>query len=188
LKYEAFIPSDQNPPGFYMDKYPVTCRDYELFLAENPAMDAPSDWYSREADVDRLDHPVTSVSWKDAQAYAQWAGKRLPSAKEWRRAAGSGRYPWGDEENCSLCNTRESSPGSTTPVGLYSPNGDSPFAVSDMAGNVWEWLTDGHSQEHQLLGGCWFYSIEFARVDESGLWRSPDTRSNFIGFRLCFDV
>jgi hypothetical protein len=188
LRYEAYISPDQDHPGFMMDKYPITCRDYERFLVENPNTNPPPNWNVSTADLDKLDHPVVSISWNEAQAYAQWAGKRLPTASEWRRAAGQNRYPWGNEENSVFCNSRETALGGTTPVGMFSPQSDSSFGVSDMAGNVWEWLSDEHQQKHLLLGGSWFYSIEFARVDAYGLWRSSDTRSNFIGLRLCFDL
>ena len=95
-----------------------------------------------------MNHPVTHVSWHDAVAFCEWLTKatgrafRLPSEAEWEKAArgGDGRiYPWGneapDESRCNFnMNVKD-----TTPVGQYSPAGDSPYGCVDMAGNVWEW-------------------------------------------------
>jgi sulfatase modifying factor 1 len=104
----------------------------------------------------RLDHPVVHVSWNDAQAYAVWAGKRLPTEAEWEYAARGGirraRFPWGDEltpdgEHRSniwqgrfpTVNTVEDGHLGTAPVDAYQKNG---FGLYNMAGNVWEWCED----------------------------------------------
>ncbi|MBN1148998.1 MAG: SUMF1/EgtB/PvdO family nonheme iron enzyme, partial [Anaerolineales bacterium] len=96
----------------------------------------------------RAEHPVVHVSWDDAVAFCEWASEvakrevRLPSEAEWEKAARGtdGRlYPWGDEppdeRRCNFAMNVKS----TTPVGQYSPQGDSPYGCADMAGNVWEW-------------------------------------------------
>ena len=136
--------------------------------------------------------PVTGVTWHEAQDYAAWAGKRLPTATEWVWAAGGDatRYPWGETCTPDQSNTRESGIGDTTPVDRYSPASDSPYGVADMAGNVWEWLANPAGPEgryRHLRGGGWMYSAEFARVDFALCWREPDQRQAAIGFRLCFD-
>jgi formylglycine-generating enzyme len=104
----------------------------------------------------RLDHPVVHVSWNDAQAYASWAGKRLPTEAEWEYAARGGlrraRFPWGDdlapdgEHRCNIwqgrfpsVNTAEDGHIGTAPVSAYEPNA---HGLYNMAGNVWEWCTD----------------------------------------------
>jgi formylglycine-generating enzyme required for sulfatase activity len=101
----------------------------------------------------KVDHPVTQVSWHDARAFVDWLNRsaagvvpagltfRLPSEAEWEKAARGtdGRiWPWGNTWDAARCNC-ESQIGDTTPVGQYSPQGDSPYGCVDMAGNVWEW-------------------------------------------------
>jgi hypothetical protein len=193
LRYEVYIPPDGDEPGFYIDRYPVTNEEYALFIQNNPGHEPPPAWRGRAAPQHLLDHPVVGVSWQDAQAYAAWAGKRLPTAEEWQRAAGGPqrrRYPWGDAFVPGRCNTREAGEGGATPVGKYSPAGDSAYGVTDMAGNVWEWLSDEAGtggQYRQLRGGAWFYSADFARIDYDRFWRKPGQRQDVIGFRLCFN-
>ena len=105
---------------------------------------------------DRLDHPVVHVSWRDAAAYAAWAGKRLPTEAEWENAARGGlvqaKYPWGDElrpdgvHRCNIwqgrfpeINTGEDGYLGTAPVTAFAPNG---YGLYNVAGNVWEWCAD----------------------------------------------
>ncbi|MFL5327566.1 MAG: formylglycine-generating enzyme family protein [Gemmataceae bacterium] len=102
------------------------------------------------------DHPVVHVSWFDAEAYAKWAGKRLPTEAEWERAARGGLegkiYVWGDEpinEQHPQCNnfqghfpdnnTLNDGFARTSPVRAFPPNG---YGLYDMAGNVWQWCSD----------------------------------------------
>jgi formylglycine-generating enzyme len=117
-------------------------------------------WYAPEgrgSDVSgRGDHPVTQVAYEDAEAYARWVGKALPTESEWERAARGGlegaRFGWGDEENPGgrwMANTWQGEfpwenlvldgyPG-TSPVGSFPPNGN---GLYDMIGNVWEWTCE----------------------------------------------
>ena len=144
--------------AFYIGKYPVTNAEYARFMADRGrGFDMPAG---------KENHPVVNVSWYDAKDYADWASMRLLTEAEWEKAAsweevdkeirkhrGTGhpafgqqvaggrkrKYPWGDTFDEAKCNTSESGIGTTTPVGKYSPAGDSPCGAADMAGNVWEW-------------------------------------------------
>lgn len=114
----------------------------------------------------RMDHPVVQISWNDAQAYATWAGKRLPTEAEWEYAARGGleqkRYPWGDEltpKGTHMCNiwqgafprinTGEDGYIGTAPARSYEPNGYGLYCVS---GNVWEWCADWWSPDFHRTG------------------------------------
>ena len=155
----------------------------------------------------KADHPVTQISWHDAVAFCQWAGQvsghslRLPTEAEWEKAArgADGRlYPWGNEApDAQRCNFKINVTD-TTPVGKYSPLGDSPYGCVDMAGNVWEWTNSlsrgypyqaGDGREKQeatgsrvLRGGAWLYGDRFVR----SAYRHgpiPAGRLVLIGFR-----
>ena len=108
------------------------------------------------------DHPVVHISYRDAEAYAKWAGKELPTEAEWEFAARGGlegaEFAWGSElvpGGKYMANTWQGefpwqnllSDGyeATSPVGTYPPNG---YGLYDMIGNVWEWTTDWYSQKH----------------------------------------
>jgi formylglycine-generating enzyme required for sulfatase activity len=157
-------------PEFWIDKTPVTNAEYARFVAET-SHSAPRYWKGTTPPKDKLDHPVVEVSWQDAMGYAQWSGKRLPTAEEWEKAARGkdGReYPWGAWEP-GHCNTSEAGVGDTTPVGQYSPQGDSPYSCVDMAGNVWEWTANDFVSiwlrwgEKVQRGGSWFHAAPSAR-------------------------
>jgi formylglycine-generating enzyme required for sulfatase activity len=132
---------------YYIGKYPVTNAEYQVFVGE-AGREAPVHWRTYWFFEDLAGYPVTNVSWHDAIAYCEWLSQktgrdyRIPSEAEWEKAARGTEgliYPWGNEWDSERCNSWESGPGGTTPVGDYSPKGDSPYGVADMAGNVWEW-------------------------------------------------
>ncbi len=139
---------------------------------------------------------MVGVSYYEAEAYAKWAGKRLPTEQEWEKAARGteGReYPWGQEFDASLCAcsvARELK--GTVPVGNHS-EGQSPFKCQDMAGNVWEWCAswyDADEDTRVLRGGSWSVvnpkSFRCAyRVSDYVI---PRDRFNDYGFRCAQDA
>ncbi len=131
-----------NVAAYEIDKYPVTNAQYARFIAATDYR-PPLHWESGKIPLGLKMHPVVLVSWFDARAYAEWAGKRLPSEVEWEKAArgeDARRWPWGNKMDPKRLNTYYHV-GSTTDVTTY-PQGASPYGVMDMAGNVSEWVED----------------------------------------------
>jgi len=129
-------------PAYYIDKYPVTNAQYARFVSATGHR-PPLHWKDGKIPDGQVLHPVTMVSWFDAQAYATWAGKRLPSEAQWEKAArgtDARRWPWGSKMDPTRLNTYYNT-GSTNEVTHYK-RGASPFGVMDMAGNVSEWTGD----------------------------------------------
>jgi len=133
-----------NLPAFYIDETEVSNRAYKAFCDQ--AKHAPPDSTSFGQ---RPDDPVTNVSFEDAQAFADWMGKRLPTEKEWEKTARGtdGRiYPWGND------------PWTEAPIAIEpvfsNPNRVSPFGAYNMAGNVMEWTTshypNGPAEIHDM--------------------------------------
>jgi formylglycine-generating enzyme required for sulfatase activity len=155
---------------FWIDKTPVTNAEYAGFVAAT-GHEPPEHWKGKTPPGNIAEHPVVWVSWRDAVAYAQWAGKRLPDEEEWEKAArgtDGRRYPWGSWAEWR-CNSRESGNGTTTPVNQYSPDGDSPYGCVDMAGNAWEWTTSSMGGENRVVrGGSFDYDCDYARCTHRG--------------------
>ena len=198
-------------PDYYVARTPVTQAQYQRFVEATvhrvPHVDkkwvAPYNWDSkrRSHPPELTDHPVMLVSWDDAAAYAAWAGLRLPGEAEREKAARGAdarQWPWGDEWDAERCNTAEKGPGRTTPVGQYSPDGDSPYGVADMAGNVWEWTADWYrpypettyqsgefGEKYRVMrGGAWYVHQNWARAAfRTGF--DPVIRYYNVGFRCC---
>lgn len=135
---------------FFIMRHPVTNSEYYLFI-EATGHRAPLFWVNGDFPDDKAEHPVVGVSYLDAIAFCRWAGGqiglpiRLPTEAEWEKAARGSKgqvYPWGDQWEPMICNTREAKLKDTTPVGYFSPKGDSPYGVADIGGNVQEWLSN----------------------------------------------
>ena len=140
--------------SFYMDRIDVTNRAFGAFVAANPAWsksvvtaDAErylEHWNDGDPPVDRLDHPVTFITWHSAVAYCEWQGKRLPTEAEYEWASQDGTtealFPWGDDmPDDSVVNWGGNGIDTTVPVASYPPN---PRGLYDMSGNVWHFTSD----------------------------------------------
>lgn len=132
-------------PDYYIDRFEVTNLQYFIFCQATDHK-PPRYWKGQKFPEGQDLLPVTEVNYFDANAYAKWAGKRLPNELEWEKAA-RGRagfiYPWGDDflpdvANLSLSPRAKAGQG-LKPVGSF-PRGASPYGVHDMAGNAWEWV------------------------------------------------
>jgi formylglycine-generating enzyme required for sulfatase activity len=191
LDYDWFDTEDSDDPyeiyvpPFYIDESPVTNAEYDEFVEwveENgheycsPGEDDHKDHTRNTIDDDTgPDHPVTGIDYYDAYAYANWAGKDLPTEEEWETAArgpSGNLYPWGDEFDPDRCNwagrafdtefedvwdwmttVRKSDdeiPATrTTPVDAF-PEGESEFGCVDMVGNAWEYTKTNHVSRQEM--------------------------------------
>jgi iron(II)-dependent oxidoreductase len=203
-------------PAFKVDRYPVTNRQYHAFCAATGY--APRLHWQGSAPPDALlDHPVAHVNRADAEAYAAWAEKRLPTEAEWEKAARGedGRtYPWGNEFKSGACQWDPGgalvlkgqpsmtapengkmamlvNPGdlNTSPVGAH-PEGASPYGVMDMAGNVAEWCSDGPGRGSGFIkGGCWLTADPInLRPAARNMSGFTNNASAFYGFRCVKEI
>ena len=142
--------------AFYMDKHQMSVGKYGTFL-EATSHEAPEDWDVMDKPVHQK-RPVINVDWADADAYCKWAGKRLPTEAEWEKAARGtdGRiYPWGNELPTDFHANMKKEIWNNhvvlTPVGMFE-GGKSPYGIYDMAGNVWEWVSDWYDKDYYKTG------------------------------------
>ncbi len=207
--------------GFWIDKYEVTCAQYQRFLeavkkdghkwchANEPANKDHTpyhtyawalkfSWIGGNPPVNMEDYPVVLVDWYDAYAYAKWAGKRLPTESEWEiaaRGSDSREYPWGNTFYSDRCNIGDK----PLAVGSFK-GGDSPFGVSDMAGNVAEWTATayetrpadsrnftGRYGQPIIKGGSWDDNSKSCRSAARDTRRAAAYRSTTVGFRCVSD-
>lgn len=228
-------------PAFKIDRLPATNEEYANFISEGGY--ARREWWSEEgwswkekenwtcplywkneqpgwrvqtmfdAGVWQPAHPVTGVSWYEAEAYAKFMSKRLPTEAEWEKAASwdagkerKRRFAWGDEQPSSaLCNFHERF-GGTTPAGSF-PGGASFYGCLDMTGNVWEWTSESFAGypgfvpfpypeysevwfdgDHRVLkGGSWATRAPLLRTSFRNFFRRH-FRIAFAGIRLAADI
>lgn len=171
--------------GFSIDQYEVTNAQYKQFV-DAEQYPVPPHWVNGTYPEGTENHPVTYVLWDDAQAYAQWAGKRLPSADEWELAARGVQgqiFPWGTTFEPQDANVAQPQTG-TAAVGSY-PQDKSPYNVYDMGGNVMEWTATNYGENKDffiLKGSSWsgkpFEARGANQSPGEGLYQLPN-----IGFR-----
>jgi len=143
--------------GFWIDKLEVTNAMYMLCVQAG-ACEPPDHFKSETREkyfntTDFADYPVVYVTWGDADAYCQWAGKRLPTEAEWEYAARGTdfrTFPWGDERPDTSRANFNRKVRDVTRVGSF-PAGASPYGVLDMAGNVWEWVSDFYDPNYYSM-------------------------------------
>lgn len=169
--------------GYHIGLLPVTWGQFRAYCAATDR-EAPEPLFPVEDD-----HPVHRVPYAQAEAYAKWAGLRLPSEDEWEIAARGrdGRsYPWGEEDpsprRAIYGREADGREGWTGPAGALK-EGASPFGCLDMSGNVWEWVTSEQSARSGRVarGGCWNAPPWDCRSVSRTLLRKT---SQFVGFRL----
>ena len=174
--------------AFYIDKYPVTNRQYERFLTETGHR-TPMLW--RRAGWDGPDQPVVGLGWNDARTYAAWAGKLLPSEAQWEKAArGTERFwwPWGNDFFPGRCNSAELGIGQTTVVTRF-PEGASPYGCCEMSGNVWEMCEGVWIEDMPLMkGGCFLGRATFVRASARWSPEDPDNGAHWLGFRCVKEI
>lgn len=211
---------------YWIDRTPVTCKAYRSFIQVNGYQD--SRWWSSEGwqwlqanpvvqplywreDPTYANHPVCGVNYYEAEAYAQFVGKRLPTESEWEKAASwnpiahaRSLYSWGNQfPDATRCNHNHEW-GTTTPVDRYPSN---PVGCYDLLGNVWEWTStwfDGYSRfesypypgysqtyfddQHRVLKGGSWATRPWAIRSAFRNWYHPHMRQMLAGFRCVSDA
>jgi len=192
--------------SFYMDKYEVTNQQYYNFCiaTKNPF---PEFWGLNEfkSGLDYPDYPVVGVSFNDAEKYARWSGKRLPTEAEWEYAARGGlidnNFPFGNQVDSTKVNYGKKYKG-ILKVGSFHPNG---FGLFDITGNVWEWTSDFYESDYYtsspfenpkgpergrfkvIRGGSWHSGAMCVQTYyRNGL--SPSWVDFAVGFRCVKDI
>jgi serine/threonine-protein kinase len=194
-------------PPFFVDTYEVTREDYLKFISAT-RHPAPAGWVNGHYPSGTGKWPATGVSWDDANAYANWAGKRLPTEAEWEFAArgtDKRRYPWGNDWKEEAANAATTAHKYVADVGERS-EGASPSGAFDMVGNAWEWtasdlapypggqlparLADGTEVKRGkvIRGGCFLSNSDQATTTFRRGWPPSGENYENTGFRCVKDV
>lgn len=191
-KNERSPPYSIHVDGFYIDTHEVTLAQYEEFLKRTGHRPLPEETYDH---APASNYPVVNVTWDDAVAYAEWAGKRLPTEAEWEKAARGGfvsqKYSWGNtlpDGTQSNLSGLEDKHERSAPVGSYLPN---EFGLYDMLGNVWEWCGDTTDPQNRVVrGNSWREVPRIAWLTERYLIPYPRQHlvGGSVGFRCVVDM
>ena len=218
--------------SIYLDRWCVTNADYMAFVDEGgyenvslwpeqilPSVlqfvdttgkPGPAHWADGKPNSSILAHPVVGVSWYEANAYAQWIGKRLPTSAEWQRAGTWGkssadtaqetRFPWGNSFDPTFANTWASGLHCTTSVHDFQ-DGNTPNGVRQLIGNVWEWMNTQYllaaTEEinvhltdpmAEIRGGAFDSYFHSHATCQSRSAQSLSSRVSNVGFRCCFSA
>jgi formylglycine-generating enzyme len=162
-------PKENLQPGsmvFHRTPGPVDLRHINLWWTWTPGACWNHPRGPRSSYRGREDHPVVHIAFEDAEAYANWAGRALPTEAEWETAARGGlnaaSYTWGNEPeppgqrlanywHGEFPHLPDTGYGHTAPVGSFPPNG---YGLFDMPGNVWEWTNDWYADTHAVEACC----------------------------------
>jgi len=194
--------------SFYLDKYEVTNAEYQKYCDET-GEPLPEFWGMARfhCGPEFPNYPVVGISWSEANKYAEWAGKRLPTEAEWEYAARGGlvnnNYPYGTDADTSRARfTFEGKTGGSLTVGSYPANG---FGLHDMSGNVVEWVADYYDKDYYkvspennpagpedgkfkvIRGGGWHSGPYCNRVYFRNALR-PNWHDIAVGFRCARDA
>ncbi len=209
-------------PGYLVDQHEVTVGAYQRCVSAGRCSEPPSyeslrffNW----GNPARLLHPVNGVTWAQADAYCRFDGKRLCTEAEWEKGARGtdGRvYPWGDslpderrvvlDHGLDYGEEKRPWPLLTTTEQVCSyPEGNSPYGLCDMAGNVWEWVADWYGEDYyekspmvapqgpetgtlRVIRGGRFYRVGFyLRASNRGFFQ-PESDFAYLGFRCCMTL
>lgn len=192
--YESEIAErTENLDAFYIDRYEVTNEQYDRFIKDTKYKKIPK--YKNWPQFNKPRQPVVGIGWEDAEAYAKWAGKRLPTEEEWEKAARGTKgfiWPWGNKRDNDNFNGRKQSQHTPVDVGSF-PESNSPFGLGDMAGNVWEmtsgkWSDPKSGTDRTMKGGSFLNTKADVRTTVRWAPADPANGANWLGFRCVMDV
>ena len=215
--------------AFYMDRTAVTNADFQRFVdagcysraelwpedvlpsvllfTDQTGKAGPRYWSGGEPAKNKRNHPVVGICWYEANAYAQWLGKQLPTAAQWQRAGTWGRsssksnmevhYPWGNSFDPTRANLWASGNQQTVEVTEFA-EGDTPNGVRQLIGNVWEWINNAfvlcganglevamRDESAEIRGGAFDTYFHAHATCQFRSGQALTYRGNNIGFRCC---
>lgn len=180
--------------AFFIDINEVTNGDYLRFVKANKIA-PPTHWKGKlkdgELPADMVNLPVVNVTYADAEGYAKFQDKRLPTEQEWEYAARGPKsltFPWGPEWQDGAANIFDEGHGGPVPVGQYTA-GKGPFGTLDQAGNVWEWTSTvvPGTDKHYVKGGSFSALETKPRPSVRGIAEKSERRPN-LGFRCAKSI